>query len=125
MRYYIYSTLAAPQAYTTYLKNSEKELPIVESTVLIKGGTGVMDAKNIQTPRGVMTEVSEAEYKALQQNYVFNMHVENGYITVEEKEVKVDKIAKDMSHDDKSRPITPNDFEKPKDGKPGKFKRDL
>jgi predicted class III extradiol MEMO1 family dioxygenase len=124
MGHYIYSTLAAPQAYTTYKKNDPKELALVESVVHIKGGTGIMEARNIQTPLGVMTEVTSDELKALMENHVFKMHLENGYITIEDKEKKVEKVAKDMNMKDKSRPLTPDDFEKGKDGKSGKLKRD-
>lgn len=122
--HFVYSTLAAPQAYTSYVKNSDKELSIVEKTVLIKGGARVMEAKNIMTPRGVVTEVSDEELKCLMENPVFKMHMENGFITVEEKEKKVEKVTKDMNQKDKSRPVTPDDFEKSKDGKSTKLKRD-
>lgn len=124
MGHYIYSTLAAPQAYTTYKKNDVRELALVESVVHIKGGTGVMEARNIQTPRGVMTEVTSEELQALLENPVFKMHVDNGFITIEDKEKKIEKVVQDMNAKDKSRPVTPDDFEKSRDGKSTKLKRD-
>jgi hypothetical protein len=121
--HFVYSTLAAPQAYTSYVKNSDKEMCIVEKTVHIKGGTGVMDARNVMTPRGVVTQIDDEELKCLMENPVFKMHIENGFITVETKEVKVEKVADRMNQKDKSRPVTPDDFEKSKDGKSTKLKR--
>jgi hypothetical protein len=116
MTYYVFSTLAAPMAYTCYFKNDVKELAIVEKTVLIKGGAGVMDARNIQTPRGVMTEITDAEYASLKDNKVFQIHLSGGFIIVEEKSGNADAIAKNMNEKDESRPITPDDFEKDERG---------
>jgi hypothetical protein len=124
MGHHIYSTLAAPQAYTAYKKNDVRELALVESVVHIKGGTGVMEAKNIQTPRGVMTEVTSEELKALMENPVFKMHLDNGFIVIEDKEKKIEKVVKDMNMQDKSRPITPDDFEGGRENRSTKLKRD-
>lgn len=117
MSHYVYSTLGAPMAYTAYIKNDVRELPIEESVIHIKGGAGVMDAKNIQTPRGVVTEINDDELKALRENEVFKMHEAGGYIIVEAKNAPVEKVVKNMNEKDKSKPLTPDNFVKDKDGK--------
>jgi len=120
---FIYSTLAANQAYTTYVPTDVKQLPKVKKAVLIKGGTGVTEARHIQTPKGVVTEVTDEELQALQENTSFRDHVKNGYITIEAKKVKVAKVAENMNKGDKSRPLTRDDFETGENGQPSKMKR--
>lgn len=82
---------------------------MVESQVLIKGGSGIAN-KNIITPHGVATEITPAELDQLEANEQFQLHKTNGYIRVESKKSETEKIAKDMTKKDKSAPATPEDY---------------
>lgn len=107
---YIFSTLSTNQLYTKYAKTEGNDIPRVERTVLVKGGANVAD-KNFITPRGVVTEVSDEEYAFLEQNELFKKHVANGYITVEERQVNIDKVVSNMKPADESAPLTPESYE--------------
>lgn len=120
---FVYSTLAANQAYTTYVQSDPNQLPKIRKTVLVKGGTGVTEARHVQTPKGVITEVTDEELEALQENTSFQDHVKNGYITVEARKAKIAKVTESMNKGDKSRPLTDKDFELGESGKPSKLKR--
>lgn len=125
MPFYVYSTLAASQEYATYKeKKYDNDLHEIEKKILIHGGTNVAD-KQFVTPKGVVTEVSDVEFAILEKNPVFNMHKENGFITVESKEYKPEKIANDMNLNDPSSPKTPEDYKNKKDGpKPESLNKD-
>ena len=105
---YVYSTLSAPVRYSFYLQGGN-DIPREERGILIRGGANVAD-KNFITPRGVQTMISAEEYALLKENKLFKTHVENGYITVEEKSVDIDKIDSDMETRDESSPLVPEDF---------------
>jgi 16S rRNA U516 pseudouridylate synthase RsuA-like enzyme len=117
MSNYVFSTLAAPMSYANYRKGNDgdKDISIPTATVHIKGGAHVAD-KALHTPRGVVTEVSDEELEQLNQNPVFLIHKQNGFITVEKKARSADKMGYAMNREDESRPITPDDFVKSKDG---------
>lgn len=121
---YIYSTLAADTGYAVYAKTNS-DLPILEKTIFIKGGAGVAN-KNIITPRGVMTEVSQEELALLQDHPVFKMHQENGYVSIDAKAHAVEKVVADMKGRDVSAPLVPEDYDpeaagaKPETGKRGR-----
>lgn len=112
---FIYSTLTASQRYQTYNKPKDaRGMPsATRDSILIQGGTNVAD-KNFVTPRGVVTKVSAEQLKELQENSLFKTHVENGYITVEDKEVDKDKVVADLTQRSPDAPLVPEDF---KDGK--------
>lgn len=106
---YIFSTLACDNEYRSYTKGGN-DMPSVEKSVLVKGGAGIAN-KNLITPRGVMTSVSDEDLKHLEANESFQMHKENGYITVESKKADADEVAvKSMKKKDKSAPVTPEDY---------------
>lgn len=107
---YIFSTLSTNQLYTKYHKSENNDLARVDRTVLVKGGANVAD-KHFITPRGVVTEVSDEDCALLKETPLFKMHVENGYLTVEEKSANVDKVVDNMTAADKSAPLTPQSFE--------------
>ena len=115
MSFYVYSTLTSDNFYVAYSTPVDKnQLPHIMKKVLIKGGNAVAQ-KNLWTPHGVMTEVSDEEMEILQKDHNFKMHEKNGFIKVEKKEVPVKKVVKDMAEKDGSAPKTPKDFvKKPK-----------
>lgn len=106
---FIFSTLTCDNDYRTFTKGGG-DVQNVETTVRVKGGAGIAN-KNLITPRGVMTVVSDDELKLLETNESFKMHKENGYITVESKKADADEVAaKSMKKKDKSAPVTPEDY---------------
>lgn len=113
---YVYSTLSCDTGYATYKKGGG-DLPIVEHIVFIKGGAGVANDRFI-TPLGVATGVSNEEAELLEQNEVFRLHRENGFITMQKKQVDVEKVVADMVGRDVSAPIVPEDFSEKSKAKP-------
>lgn len=109
MSKFIFSTLANDNQYTGYVAGGG-DMPRVAWAVLVKGGAGVANAR-IVTPRGVMTEVTDEEFKLLQTNVVFGRHFENGFIHVEDRAADPEKIAADMTGRDTSAPLVDADFE--------------
>lgn len=107
---YIYSTLSNSQMYTKYSPAPEGGVSRVEKTVLINGGANVAN-KNIITPRGVVTEISEEEYNLIKENTLFKTHVANGYISVEAKKAEVEKVVTNMESRSQDAPLTPEDYE--------------
>ena len=106
-RIYVYSTLTADQVYTSY-KSSVNGVPLVTARIAIAGGANLM-TKHMVTPQGVVTEVSAEDLAELRQNEVFKLHEKNGFITVSESKVDVEKVVPDMVGRDQSAPIVEND----------------
>lgn len=123
---YVYSTLSNDQCYTKY-RTGENDIPVVESQILIKGGTNVAQGQETRlfTPMGVATKVTEEELAILKDNPVFRQHEANGFIKYDSRNVNPEKIAATMVTRDKSAPMVPEDFgdddrAKPKLEKPKK-----
>lgn len=111
MTFYVYSTLTADNAYAVYAHNPNQDLPVIERSILVKGGNGVA-TKHLVTPRGVVTEISDDDMELLEKDYHFQEHKRLGFITVEKKEIPVEKAIKNMAPKDKSAPKTPADYKK-------------
>jgi len=107
---YIYSTLTAGQEYRGY-KKGQGDLNNIAWTVTINGGTNI-SSKNLITPEGVLTTVSDKDLALLKTNKAFLRHAERGFIIIETKKVEVERVAKDMTKKDKSAPLSGSDFEK-------------
>ena len=85
----------------------------VKKTILIKGGANVMDKKTMTTPKGVVTEVSEEDWKELENHVAFKRHLERGFMEVMKEEKKARKRAETKSDKkDGGAQLTPEDFEK-------------
>lgn len=123
---YICSKLASDNAYTAWNKAQKNgnDLPKVNRQVLVKGGSGVANDR-IMTPYGVITEISDEDYKLVVDNCPgFNRHVKSGFLKVLDKNPSASdtkKIAADLK-EDKSAPITPKTLRKEgkSEGKTGK-----
>lgn len=98
---YVYSTLVADQAYG--VKGSPE-------TILIKGGSHIT-RKDLVTPYGIMTTITPEQLLALQENHVFNLHSENGFITVDDKPRAVEDVVATMNSEDSSKPDTKESLE--------------
>jgi major membrane immunogen (membrane-anchored lipoprotein) len=107
---HVYSTMGQSVRYVKWQKTLD-QLPVIEKDVLIRGGTGVIDAKTLITPCGIRTEVPDEDYEWLKEDFTFKRHVQNGFITVTNVKEKASKVAKNMTAKDGSAQFTPQDFE--------------
>lgn len=111
---FIFSTMTGGVEYAQYDMGNENSLPRRIASVEIAGGANV-PSRQLVTPRGVMTKVSDEEYKILLDVPVFQTHVNGGYIIVEDAPHAVEEVVKDMKPKDGSAPKTPSDFEEGKE----------
>ena len=108
---HIFSTLANPQKFAVWSKPAENGmLPVLEREVLIRGGAGIA-SKNLLTPQGVHTSITQEEYDAISGLAHFQKFVESGHIRVERKQYDIDKMVGDMNPRDPGGPLTPADYE--------------
>jgi len=105
---HIYSTLSADTAYAIYVNNDVKSLPVIERSILIRGGANVSN-KHFVTPKGVVTQISPEDYQLLQADYHFCEHLKHGFISVEKSNVAIEKVVKNMTPKDEAAPKTPED----------------
>jgi hypothetical protein len=109
--FHIYSRLANAQRYATYVAGGA-DLKEISHRVHVAGGAGLMN-KNLITPQGVRSgPFTEHDIEMLKQNKVFQLHKENGFITVEEgKAIDVDTVVSDMGDKvDPSFPLSDSDY---------------
>ena len=108
---YVYSTLTADQEYTLYPSEVDpKSIPKGVKSFLIYGGANVIN-KNLITPRGVATTVTQEELKVLETIPAFIQHRDKGFLIVDGKKSDPEKVAKDMTPRDKSAQLEDKDFE--------------
>lgn len=123
-RHFLYSTLTTDQLYTTWKPAGEGgSHHSVERQIMVRGGSNVPN-KNLITTRGVMTEISEADFNLLMGdirdpnhpdyfksgNHVLKKHMQNGYVSHREEKADAGEVAEaELEARDESAPITPND----------------
>lgn len=107
---YIFSTMTASQKYPIWAKTPGRDLPTMQSYVLIRGGAN-LPSKTFVTPRGVCTPVTDEEYEQLQQSPGFLFHLKGGFLSVEDKPHDIDEVVSNLKEKDTSAPMTPKDFE--------------
>ncbi|WMD23307.1 hypothetical protein RAS12_13330 [Achromobacter seleniivolatilans] len=96
-RIYIYSTLSNDQRYQ--LKNGQ--------SVLIAGKANVAN-KQLVTPKGMATAISEDEFNLLQENIVFKAHFKNGFVAASHDKSDAEAFAaRNLEGADKSAQDTP------------------
>lgn len=120
--YYVYSTLTADQVYNSWTGDGSEKgaaLPTIEHSVLIKGGSNVVDRKTLVTPTGaIVTKITQKDLDALNENAVFKLHQANGFIVVKEHAEDGEAAASDMDTRDQSAPLVPEDFTGTETGAP-------
>ena len=79
-------------------------------SVLINGGAFVINKKTMETPKGVITEVTEEELKFLKTQTLFNEKVKQGSYEIVESEKKAKESTK-RGKKDKGAQLTAKDFE--------------
>lgn len=96
-RIYIYSTLSNDQLYQ--LKDGR--------SVLIAGKANVAN-RQLVTPKGMATAISEDEFNLLQENIVFKAHAKNGFVAASHDRVDAEAFAaRELAGADKSAQDTP------------------
>jgi hypothetical protein len=107
---YIYSTMSADVLYNSLKRNNAGNIVQTEG-ILIKGGANVVAKRgDLITPRGVRTEVTDDQLARLEKDQLFNLHKENGFVTVDGKR-NANDVAKNMQKKDKSGQKTPVEIE--------------
>ena len=110
-----------PVDYDFYQMGPNKINTVVDS-IHLNGGADVVNKRTLETPTGVITEISDDKLEKLKSHPVFQIHLKNGYVSIlgTEKEAKI--ADKDLK-EDKSSQITPADYEKGNDKKEIKPKK--
>lgn len=80
------------------------------SSVIIKGGAGVIDRKTMETPKGVITEITKEDLEFLKTQSLFNEKVAQGSYEIVESEKKAKESSK-KGKKDKGAQLTAKDFE--------------
>lgn len=81
-----------------------------QGSVLINGGAFVINKKTMETPKGVINEISEEDLKFLKTQSLFNEKVKNGSFEIVETEKKAKESSK-KGKKDKGAQLTAKDFE--------------
>lgn len=110
MPHYVFSTITNDTCYVGYATG--RDLHQVQKSVLIAGGSNRADGtRNIFTPQGVMSIVSDDDMEFLLQNDGFQKHIERGFITHLPYKAEADEVAEDMIDRDGSAQMKPADFD--------------
>lgn len=108
---YVASTLSAPVEYTGYAKTNN-DLPAVTRRVLVQGGAGVANKRNLITPLGVVTSVEDDDAAFLENHPTFKVHKAKGFVRIlNNKPEDADAVAADLKGNDPSAPLTPSSYE--------------
>lgn len=105
---YIISRESASVDYPRYVRT--KAGVEVQGIVTINGGAGVINKKTMETPKGVITEVTKEELAFLKTQYLFNLKLENGSYEIVEGEKEATKKAAKGGKKDKGAQLTAKDF---------------
>lgn len=83
----------------------------VKGSVIIKGGAYVIDKKTLETPKGIITEITKEDLDFLKTQSLFNEKVENGSYEIVENEKKAEeKVKKSKKKKDGGAQLTAQDF---------------
>lgn len=113
---YICSNMVADNCYVEYVPSNDKanDLPRRRKSVTVKGGTGIAN-KNVITPLGVVTSVSDDDCAFLEAHPVFKKQMKRGFLQVLKKSPSTnerEKISTEELKEDKSAPLTPEKLSK-------------
>ena len=81
-----------------------------QGSVTIKGGAFVINKKTMETPKGIITEVTKEELDFLKTQALFNEKVKSGSYEIVENEKKAKESSK-KGKKDKGAQLTAKDFE--------------
>ncbi len=112
---YVYSTLTSSTDYRVWMP-SGNDLPTAGRSIVINGGAGIA-SKELVTPYGSVTKVTDEDLALLEADEAFQRHIERGFIRVERTKIDLEKIAASMASRDGSSPLVPQDFPEKKQPK--------
>lgn len=108
----ICSTLTAPQSICLNKKLQNGTLQVTKR-ININGGANVGDKRTLLTPHGVVTELSDEDYKLLIETEWYKRMEKRGFVRpVETKDEAEDPSKKGMTDKDKSAQVTKDDYKK-------------
>ena len=107
---FITSKMAAGVTYAFYAPAANK-INVVTDTITINGGADVINKRSLETPTGVVTELTDEQIDKLKSHPLFQEHLQNGAVTIISSEKDAKKAEKDLE-EDKSSQIKPDDYEK-------------
>lgn len=107
---FITSRMAAPVTYAFYTQGANK-INIITDEITIKGGADVINKRSLDTPQGVVTELTDEQIDKLKSHPIFKMHLANGAVAILGTEKEAHKAEADLKKD-KSSQLTPEDYEK-------------
>jgi len=106
---YIVSYESASVEFPKYIKT--RNGLDVQGSVVIKGGAHVIDKKTLQTPKGVITEISKEDLEWLKTQSLFNEKVKQGSYEIVDNEKKAEeKVKKSKKPKDAGAQLTAQDF---------------
>ena len=81
-----------------------------QGSIIINGGAGVINKKTMETPKGVITEITKEDLDFLKTQTLFNEKVKAGSYEIVESEKKAKESSK-RGKKDKGAQLTAKDFE--------------
>lgn len=106
---FITSKMAAGVTYAFYTQG-ENKINVVTDQITIDGGAGVINKRTLETPQGVVTEVTSEQLEKLKSHPLFQLHLKKGAVAILGTEKEAKKADKDLK-EDKSSQIKPEDYE--------------
>ena len=80
-KYFVHSTSSQDMKYCIFADDGHgKSTPIKEITIF--GNANVVNPRTLESPTGVVTEVSEVDYELLKKNPHFQRHCAKGFLKV-------------------------------------------
>lgn len=107
---FVTSKMAAGVKYAFYAQN-ENKINVVTDVIEIKGGADVINKRSLDTPQGVVTELTDEQIDKLKSHPVFKIHLANGAVAILGTEKEAKKAETELE-EDKSSQIKPADYEK-------------
>lgn len=113
---YVTSRMAAGVTYAFYTQGANK-INVVTDEITIKGGADVINKRSLETPSGVVTEITDEQCDKLMSHPLFRQHLESGALAVLGTEKEASKADKNLK-EDTSRQLKPEDYDKKGKKKP-------
>lgn len=107
---FITSKLSSPVTYAFYQKSPSGINNIVDK-ITINGGADVINKRSLETPSGVVTELTDEQIEKLKSHPVFSEHLKNGYVAILGNEKEAKKADTELKEDN-SKQLTPKDYAK-------------
>lgn len=108
---YVFSTLSNDQIFNEF-EPGQKHGPLNITRKVFISGKANIATKNLITPAGISTKVTDDELRFLESDGEFQRFVKEGYLKVHKMKADPEKVAENMTSADQSAPLTPAECEK-------------